>query len=585
MIKKILLLILFVFLNTLIYPEDINLIKRTVVIFPVYYQSNMKEYEYLNDIIRDTLKAKLSTTQIFDFINFTNIDESIKQKSFIESDYIDNEKLLDLLLTLGGDVFILAKYSIENGNINIAIEAYDLLVENITVKSSIICKSSIEILNSIVKISNEIASKMKINFKKIDKVVLDNKIKEIYGKEKSYSYNIEKDIVRVENELVSKFYGIFLGSKYNDILAIVHNSDIRYKNKKNQIILYGSLSGFPNTKYTIFNFKENKLINMTILIGYPVQISEQKYIELKEQLVEFIGNDNMNETTEKVEWTIKDNNLEFSNILGAKGYILYYIQYSQKDNDADIKNSLQNITLDKTWFNNAIDVSFGGNYNYYPVEIDTLFYNNNIIHFSYYQVFQIAPVFSFSYYIKPNFALGFECKTGYRLNLIINPLSFATLNGSSLTFKLNLPTFHDIYAELRMSNKIGGLTSQYKFLVEYGLFFITRFIAIYEEATYNSTNYLAFLETNSENLIIAFPNYYFLYGPSFFFGYEFRNRERNLNYIFGGIINIALSTNSLDEYQTTSDDNEKIGSINPFFFGFNLGFEFRVNFNYFKVLK
>ena len=59
--------------------DNNNTINRTILIMPIYNLKNNTEYDYLTDVIRDTIRAKLDKKNLFNFIDFNEIDKSIKK--------------------------------------------------------------------------------------------------------------------------------------------------------------------------------------------------------------------------------------------------------------------------------------------------------------------------------------------------------------------------------------------------------------------------------------------------------------------------------------------------------------------------
>lgn len=153
------------------------------MIMPVYNIKNNAEYDYLTSVIRDTVRAKLDQKDIFNFINFSEIDESIKNKNLKDNDLIDEKKSTGIALSFGADVIVLTKYIIEGEDILIISQAYDMLTQETSIVSSVSGSTGIEIINKIEKLTNDMADKMAGKFDKIERVVLENLILKKYGKQ------------------------------------------------------------------------------------------------------------------------------------------------------------------------------------------------------------------------------------------------------------------------------------------------------------------------------------------------------------------------------------------------------------------
>src|SRR4030042_4800736 len=108
--------IFIILLNLLAYlafsqSENKELIKRKIVIFPFYNENDIKEYNYLENTIRDALRAKLQSKDLFLFANFNEIDDKIKNIQRKDLVYND-ETILKTALKMGADVVLTGKYII-----------------------------------------------------------------------------------------------------------------------------------------------------------------------------------------------------------------------------------------------------------------------------------------------------------------------------------------------------------------------------------------------------------------------------------------------------------------------------------------
>ncbi|MCK4796184.1 MAG: hypothetical protein KAT05_02315 [Spirochaetes bacterium] len=540
--------------------ENNKLLKRTIIISPVYYINKMKEYEYLSEIIRDVLKDKLFSTKMFYFVNFNNINENTKKIFLKNYEYIDEKKLIELTVSLGADVLLITKYEIINKKIIITVDAIDILSGKKMIKTSISANLGVEIFDCINRLANDIKDKMSEDFDKIEKSVINNQIEKEYGKEKLEKFIIEKDAVIKENELIAMYFGIYLGTSYDDTLAIVHNSKYKYKKKKDQIILFGNLTGFRDVEYSVFNFEDDKLIDTAVFINYPLQIKNEIKKKLHKQLIEILGIPNKDITDDKTLWKVKENVIEYAQVIGAKGYILHCIHYSIDENNKSIDFSLKNIFFDKTWFNKAIEISFGGAYTLCPIDFNNLFIDDKYFTFFYYTSQLFTPNFSFFYYPKNSFSIGFECKTGYVLEFRFYP-------------PFNI--VHNLYNEIRLAHKIGPPISRYKFILEYGAFFNLSFSPEYSSDLINQKSYQPYL--------IAFSSVFsFSYGPSILLGFEKRNKNRDFSLIFGSVINVIFGELGINAYN--EEGASLLKTYESFMLGINAGFEIRLCYNYFKVL-
>ena len=179
-----------------------NTINRTVLIMPVYNLKDNAEYNYLTGVIRDTIRAKLDQKNLFNFIDFDETDQSIKNSRLKKSDYINPKKSTEIALNFGADVIVLTKYVIESENILIISQAYDMLSQETSVISSVTGSTGIEIFNNIEKLTDDMADKMAGKFKKIERVVLEKLILKQYGEQRLKAFqeaqNVEVNIPEVK---------------------------------------------------------------------------------------------------------------------------------------------------------------------------------------------------------------------------------------------------------------------------------------------------------------------------------------------------------------------------------------------------
>ncbi len=196
--KKIFIIILIsLFFIISAKKNDDKTISRTILIMPIYNLKSSTEYDYLTGVIRDTIRAKLDQKNLFNFIDFSEIDQSIKKSKIKNSDFIDPKKTTEIALTFGADVIVLTKYAIEGENIIIISQAYDMLYQKISVVSSKTGSTGIEIFNNIENLTNDMANKMAGEFKKIERVVLEDLILKQYGQ---HRLKVFQDAQNIEQE-------------------------------------------------------------------------------------------------------------------------------------------------------------------------------------------------------------------------------------------------------------------------------------------------------------------------------------------------------------------------------------------------
>lgn len=579
---------------------DLN---RTIAIMPVYYLNSEKEYKYLSTIIQDVIKSKLLMVEKFSFTNFNEIDKKIAELKLSGDDLIDQDTIIKLSLSLGSDVVLTTKYAVSKGKIIIISEVIDILSGKTIVTSSVHGNLDIDIFSNIDTLALDIAGKTSTVLNRISEEKLTESLIKIYGEDKYRIFTRQKDLVSRERELVSNYFGIHLGTSYADFMEIIQTSQYKYKKKGPQVIVYGSLSRNKNIDYSVFYFLNNTLVDCAVVIGYPIQISEEKYSAYSNELTQILGEENNKIKNDTLIWNLNENRVEFSSILGAKGYLLFYLNYSTKDEPVPIDLLIPRLLIDANLFNKAMEIGVGGMINYSPLNSSLLFTDGAHLHTSFYQTFRFAASFNFCYYPGVKYGLGFEISSGYNLNMIVYPYRFAASHGGDYLYNESFPLFHDIENEIRFIQKFGKPMSMYKLLLGIGGFFSMRFITT--AVAYSDRYNLAFTIDNTSTIAgtdytnqISIPNYYSIAGPSLFLGFEKRNKQRNMNITFGGVFKVAFNQFTVNEYgfipeyywstykwvETKPDKEAYRGSYDVFLAAVITGLELKISFNYFKVL-
>jgi hypothetical protein len=175
-INIVLIICVLVFVShTCLHAEE--LIKRTILIMPVYNQNSNSE-THLSGNIRDALRAKLDQTRMFNIIPFPEIDSAIEELGWDESDFVNEDKSILLAKELQADVALQSEYSVESGNIFILAQAVDIIAGQPTVSSYLTGTVGFEIFTYINKIADDMAGKMSSKFARINRGMLDQLIRE-----------------------------------------------------------------------------------------------------------------------------------------------------------------------------------------------------------------------------------------------------------------------------------------------------------------------------------------------------------------------------------------------------------------------
>lgn len=137
-----------------------DFIKRTILIMPFLNTNNVVEYDYLGDILNDTLKSELLRTNLFNFTVPSQADKKIKESGLTKESLVKIENAKSLALKLQADVFVIGKYVIIEKEIMIIIQAYDIFTGQIAVSTNIKGGLGIDLFRVIEEASKDMADKM-----------------------------------------------------------------------------------------------------------------------------------------------------------------------------------------------------------------------------------------------------------------------------------------------------------------------------------------------------------------------------------------------------------------------------------------
>jgi hypothetical protein len=236
------------------------------------------------------LRAKLAANENFDIVPFNTIDAECLKKAVSGSDYTNEDKAIDMSMSLKADIAVMTQFSVYEDKILINSTAFDIIANQPTVASTINGNAGTEIFSYVDKLSDELAKKMAMKFGKVDKGFLEEFIK-------NQSIVIEEENQKVINDLLlqkSKYKKLTVkraGKERN--LAIPFGKNviilINQKEDKYQISTgtesFTSKAGikilfFPNRKGTKRTFqitgKDGKKakIDYTQKVDYEISIKE-----------------------------------------------------------------------------------------------------------------------------------------------------------------------------------------------------------------------------------------------------------------------------------------------------------------------
>jgi|GEM_PF-6845291 len=258
--KKYLLILYFIIIFIILTGSNTkkeDLIKRRILIMPVFNTSSNEEYDYLSDVIWDTLKLNMKKKGDLEIVDYNKIKNEIKNQRLNKLDCTRLEKVKDLALTLGADIILISMYDIKNDeDIIIKCISYDLLKDDVSITSLYNGCIGLEVYRYIDEVSIDLSNKMKKKFKLIERKKFEQIIENRYGKEKLEAFIRYKSIGK--NIPMQGLIGEYLfnndqsDTSINNNLGINNNAvyvNDRFENDKSALFFNGSDSYLkvPNT--------------------------------------------------------------------------------------------------------------------------------------------------------------------------------------------------------------------------------------------------------------------------------------------------------------------------------------------------
>lgn len=160
------------------FKDDEDLVKRTITILPFYDQDETNEFENITSVIRDNLKSKLQLNNIYDFINYSDIDKTIQKLKFKNNQIVDEKNASIIALNLNSDIVIAVKYVVIDQDILISSNTIDALGLKQTIVDSYNGKLDDDFFKSVDKYIIRVTQNITEAFPKINEDKLDNLIAE-----------------------------------------------------------------------------------------------------------------------------------------------------------------------------------------------------------------------------------------------------------------------------------------------------------------------------------------------------------------------------------------------------------------------
>jgi len=147
--------------------ENPDLVKRTVLILPFVNKNKIAEYDYLSEIIMETLRSELLQSEIFEFTNFSLSRN--KYKEYKTEDFLDLKVVNNIADQLNADIVATGQYLIYENKIMILIHAIDIFTGELIVLTKVEGQTGIDLFNLIDNASKDMKDKMEIKFPMVDK--------------------------------------------------------------------------------------------------------------------------------------------------------------------------------------------------------------------------------------------------------------------------------------------------------------------------------------------------------------------------------------------------------------------------------
>ena len=109
--------------------ENVDLLKRTIVILPFYNQEKTEKYDYLSDIICHDLTGKLGKS--FNFVDYDETKMIIRKMGYDEKSSIIEGNAKKIALRLEADIVVFGDYIIQNKEIIFSLKSFDVIIEKV----------------------------------------------------------------------------------------------------------------------------------------------------------------------------------------------------------------------------------------------------------------------------------------------------------------------------------------------------------------------------------------------------------------------------------------------------------------------
>lgn len=143
--------------------EELELVKRTVIVLDFVYLNEDINYTYLTSALSDSITSALINTENFDMsIPRERVNEMAEELGITQEEYYTRSAGVRIANELGADVAVIGEYHIVNDTIQIIVDAIDIPTEQVAVSMAppYDISVSVKIIDAIDEISRRLAEKM-----------------------------------------------------------------------------------------------------------------------------------------------------------------------------------------------------------------------------------------------------------------------------------------------------------------------------------------------------------------------------------------------------------------------------------------
>ena len=387
------------------------------------------------------------------------------------------------------------------------------------------------------------------------------------------------------NYFADNYLNYDLNENYNNILKQLEDKNLYFKSKYNQIFIKDSLTSKDEVKYILLNFKNNNLIDATVVIEKN-NFHQEDLLTYIEELKVIYNYKEIN-NNQFIFWQNPEKIIEVftEEIDKTRSWICfhYYLKDKEVDRDSNI------ISLKYYSINKLYDYSIG--FSLTPIALHLKMISSRIIQEKYNLIDEDNDVYkkidtndSMSFYPSDfssmSFGAGFVFSYSYFYNYkssigVTASASLLLCPNFGLPFKF--PTsYYYISTRILLKRKIGNPDKKVRFLFEPGLMFNFEIPVTPEKDLEHITDNYYKADSYYYKFEYILPDFIFTVGPTFGLGFEARRNNFSFEFLafsdvlFGPVFNESYSNIPGPKYALT---------IIP------IGIEVRWNYYKIKVLE